>query len=100
MIAPSFGDIFFQNALKIGLLPIRLPAGIVRELGEETELTVDLEALRIRTPDGHEIPFELDPFRRRCLLEGLDDIGLTLVHEDDIAAFEAARPAAVATTAL
>jgi 3-isopropylmalate/(R)-2-methylmalate dehydratase small subunit len=100
VIAPSFGDIFFQNALKIGLLPVRLPAGIVRELGDEQELTVDLERLRIRTPDGHEIPFELDEFRRRCLLEGLDDVGLTLEHEDAIAAFEAAHPARLDTTAL
>jgi 3-isopropylmalate/(R)-2-methylmalate dehydratase small subunit len=100
VIAPSFGDIFFQNALKIGLLPVVLPPGIVRELGEEEELTVDLETCRIRTRDGHEIPFELDEFRRRCLLEGLDEIGLTLEHEDEIAAFEAAHPPAVATTAL
>jgi 3-isopropylmalate/(R)-2-methylmalate dehydratase small subunit len=100
VIAPSFGDIFFQNALKIGLLPVRLPAGIVRELGDEQELTVDLERLRIRTPDGHEIPFELDEFRRRCLLEGLDDVGLTLEHEEAIAAYEAAHPARLDTTAL
>src|SRR2546423_349359 len=89
VIAPSFGDIFRQNALKIGLLPIQLPAGIVGELAGEEELEVDLEALRIRTPDGHEIPFELDEFRRHCLLNGLDEIGLTLEHEDDVAAYEA-----------
>jgi 3-isopropylmalate/(R)-2-methylmalate dehydratase small subunit len=100
VIAPSFGDIFFQNALKIGLLPIRLAPGLVRELSEEQELTVDLERLRIKTSDGHEIPFELDPFRRRCLLEGLDDIALTLEHEPSIAAFEAARAVSVDTTAL
>ncbi len=100
VIAPSFGDIFFQNALKIGLLPIVLPAGVVRELAEERELTVDLERLRVVTPDGHELPFELDPFRRRCLLEGLDDIALTLEREDAIAAFEADHRAAVETTAL
>jgi 3-isopropylmalate/(R)-2-methylmalate dehydratase small subunit len=92
IIAPSFGDIFFQNALKIGLLPIRLAPGIVRELGNERELTVDLERQRIKTADGHEIPFELDAFSRRCLLEGLDDIGLTLRHADEIAAYEAHRP--------
>ena len=91
VIAPSFGDIFFQNALKIGMLPVRLPPGIVRELGDEVELTVDLERCRIVTPDGHEIPFELDPFRRRCLLEGLDDIALTLQQEEAIAAFERER---------
>jgi len=100
VIAPSFGDIFFQNALKIGPLPIVLPAGVVRELAEERELTVDLERLRVVTPDGHELPFELDPFRRRCLLEGLDDIALTLEREDAIAAFEADHRAAVETTAL
>jgi 3-isopropylmalate/(R)-2-methylmalate dehydratase small subunit len=100
VIAPSFGDIFFQNALKIGMLPIRLPPGIVRELRDEQELTVDLERCRITTPDGHEIPFELDPFRQRCLLEGLDDIDLTLEHEQAIADFEAARPRPVDTAAL
>jgi 3-isopropylmalate/(R)-2-methylmalate dehydratase small subunit len=99
IVAPSFGDIFRQNALKIGLLPIQLPAGIVRELAGETELEVDLEALRIRTPDGHEIPFELDEFRRHCLLNGLDEIGLTLEHEDAIGEFEARHPAPVETTA-
>jgi len=99
IVAPSFGDIFRQNALKIGLLPIQLPAGIVRELGEESELEVDLEALRIQTPDGREIPFELDEFQRHCLLNGLDEIGLTLEHEVDIAAFEARDGAPVETTA-
>jgi 3-isopropylmalate/(R)-2-methylmalate dehydratase small subunit len=100
VIAPSFGDIFFQNALKIGLLPIRLAPGIVRELRDEQQLTVDLERLRMQTPDGHEIPFEVDAFQRRCLLEGLDDIALTLEHEDSITAFEAAHEQRVATTAL
>jgi 3-isopropylmalate/(R)-2-methylmalate dehydratase small subunit len=100
VIAPSFGDIFFQNALKNGLLPIRLPAGIVRELGDEVELTVDVERCRVVTQDGHEIPFELDPFRQRCLLDGLDDIGLTLEHEGDIAAYEAGQERFVETTAL
>jgi 3-isopropylmalate/(R)-2-methylmalate dehydratase small subunit len=100
VIAPSFGDIFFQNSLKIGLLPIRLPAGVVRELADEEELTVDVERLTIRTPDGHEIPFELDPFRQRCLLEGLDEVALTLQHEDEIAAFEASYAAPIATNAL
>ena len=100
VIAPSFGDIFFQNALKIGMLPVRLAPGIVRELGDEAELTVDLERCRIVTPDGHEIPFELDPFRRRCLLEGLDDIALTLEHERAISGYEAGRLSLVDTTAL
>ena len=100
VIAASFGDIFFQNALKVGMLPVRLPPGIVRELGHEQELTVDLEHCRITTPDGHEIPFELDPFRQRCLLEGLDDIAMTLEHERAIAGYEAERPGLVDTTAL
>jgi len=100
VVAPSFGDIFRQNALKIGLLPIELPAGIVRELAAEEELEIDLETCRIRTPDGHEIPFELDEFQRHCLLNGLDEIGLTLEHDADIAAFEAAHPPAVTTTAV
>ncbi len=100
VVAPSFGDIFFQNALKIGLLPIRLAPGLVRELRDERELTVDLERLRITTPDGHEIPFELDSFSRDCLLGGLDDIALTLEHEPEIAAFEDTRRGAVDTAAL
>jgi 3-isopropylmalate/(R)-2-methylmalate dehydratase small subunit len=98
LIAPSYGDIFRQNSLKIGLLPVELPAGQVKELmtralaGEE--LTVDLEA---RTAGG--FPFELDDFTRECLLEGLDEIGLTLRHEDDLAAFEAAHPVPLSTVA-
>src|SRR5581483_2899075 len=100
VIAPSFGDIFFQNSLKIGLLPIRLPPGIVRELAGEEELTIDLEARRIRTADGHEIPFELDEFQRHCLLNGLDEIGLSLEHEAEIAEFERTHPAPVATTSI
>jgi 3-isopropylmalate/(R)-2-methylmalate dehydratase small subunit len=99
IVAPSFGDIFRQNALKIGLLPIQLSAGIVRELAEESELEIDLDALRIRTSDGNEIPFELDEFQRHCLLNGLDEIGLTLEHEDEIDAYEAGHPAVIATTA-
>ena len=98
IIAPSFGDIFSRNALKIGLLPIQLPAGIVRELAPEGELTIDLEACRIRTADGHEIPFQVDEFQRHCLLNGLDEIGLTLEHEDEIAAFETTNATPVTTT--
>jgi 3-isopropylmalate/(R)-2-methylmalate dehydratase small subunit len=93
VVAPSFGDIFRQNSLKIGLLPVQLPAEQVRELMERArggeELTVDLEA---RTAGG--FPFELDDFTRECLLEGLDEIGLTLRHEREIAAYEAAHPVA------
>jgi len=98
IVAPSYGDIFRQNCLKIGLLPVELPAEQVRELmtraaaGEE--LTVDLEA---QTADG--FPFDVDPFQRHCLLEGLDEIGLTLAHAEAIDAFEAAMPERVPTTA-
>ena len=90
IVAPSFGDIFRQNSLKIGLLPVELPAEQVRDLMDRArageELTVDLEA---RTAGGH--PFELDDFSRECLLEGLDEIGLTLREEAAIAAYEAAH---------
>ena len=90
VVAPSFGDIFRQNSLKIGLLPVELPAEQVHDLMERArrgeELTVDLEA---RTAGGH--PFELDDFSRECLLEGLDEIGLTLREEAAIAAYEAAH---------
>jgi 3-isopropylmalate/(R)-2-methylmalate dehydratase small subunit len=96
VVAPSFGDIFRQNSLKIGLLPVQLPAAEVKELMERArageELTVDLEA---RTAGG--FPFELDDFSRDCLLGGLDEIALTLRHEDDIAAYEAAHPAPIST---
>jgi 3-isopropylmalate/(R)-2-methylmalate dehydratase small subunit len=96
VVAPSFGDIFRQNSLKIGLLPVELPPGQVKELmaralaGEE--LTVDLEA---RTAGGH--PFELDDFSRECLLEGLDDVALTLRDEAPLAAYESAHPAPIST---
>ena len=99
IVAPSYGDIFRQNSLKIGLLPVTLPAEQVKELmaraaaGEE--LTVDLEA---RTAGG--FPFELDDHSRECLLEGLDDIALTLREEAALAAYESSHPAPVATTTL
>ena len=99
IVAPSFGDIFRQNSYKIGLLTVQLPAEQVQELmtrakgGEE--ITVDLEA---RTAGG--FPFEIDDFQRRCLLEGLDDIALTLLEEDALAAYESANPAPIATGAL
>jgi 3-isopropylmalate/(R)-2-methylmalate dehydratase small subunit len=90
IVAPSFGDIFRQNSLKIGLLPVELPAEQVRDLMDRArageELTVDLEA---RTAGGY--PFELDDFSRECLLEGLDEIGLTLRDEAAIAAYELAH---------
>jgi len=98
VVAPSFGDIFRQNSLKIGLLPVQLPPGQVKELMERArageELTVDLEA---RTAGG--FPFELDDFSRECLLDGLDEIGLTLRHEADLAAYEASHPAPLSTLA-
>jgi 3-isopropylmalate/(R)-2-methylmalate dehydratase small subunit len=90
IVAPSYGDIFRQNSLKIGLLPVELPAEQVRDLMDRArageELTVDLEA---RTAGGY--PFELDDFSRECLLEGLDEIALTLRDEAAIAAYEAAH---------
>ena len=86
VIAPSFGDIFRQNSLKIGLLPVQLPEEQVRELMTRDEITVDLET---RTVD--EFPFELDDFTRNRLLNGLDDIALTLQHEDAITAYESAH---------
>ncbi len=98
IVAPSFGDIFRTNSLKIGLLTVALPEDEVRELmaaGSGAELTVDLEE-QIVGP----YRFELDAFDRRRLLEGLDDIALTLRHEPEIAAFEAERPATIATTTL
>jgi 3-isopropylmalate/(R)-2-methylmalate dehydratase small subunit len=98
VVAPSFGDIFRTNSLKVGLLTVALPEEQVRELmaaGSGSELTVDLER-QVVGPYG----FEFDAFDRRRLLEGLDDIGLTLRHEDVIAAFEAAHPSPIATTAL
>jgi 3-isopropylmalate/(R)-2-methylmalate dehydratase small subunit len=95
VIAPSFGDIFRQNSLKIGLLPVQLPENQVRELMSRDAITVDLEA---RTVD--EFPFELDDHTRECLLNGWDDIALTLREADAIAAYEASHPAPVDTFAI
>jgi 3-isopropylmalate/(R)-2-methylmalate dehydratase small subunit len=104
VIAPSFGDIFRTNSLKIGLVPIALAPEEVRGLMDAcrggAELTVDLESQQITAPDGPSIAFEIDPFARECILAGLDDIGLTLQREDAIAAFEASHAARVQTTAL
>ncbi|MCU0762930.1 MAG: 3-isopropylmalate dehydratase small subunit [Hydrogenophaga sp.] len=97
IIAPSFADIFFNNCFKNGLLPIQLPEATVAKLFDETfafpgfELTIDLERQVIIKPQGEEIPFEVQAFRKYCLLNGLDDIGLTLRHKDKIAAFETER---------
>jgi 3-isopropylmalate/(R)-2-methylmalate dehydratase small subunit len=96
VIAPSFGDIFRQNCFQIGLLTVELPAAQVEELGtRDEEITVDLEA---QTAGGHR--FEIDPFKRHCLLEGLDEIGLTLAHGDAIAAYESSTTPPVSTTSL
>ena len=95
VIAPSFADIFFNNCFKNGVLPIVLPAAKVDELftamyaEEGYTLKVDLSAQSVITPAGESISFEVDSFRKHCLLNGLDDIGLTLQDADDIRAFEA-----------
>lgn len=99
VIAPSFADIFRSNCFKNGLLPIALEASVVDRLFQELyanegyQLTVDLQAQTVTTPAGEVIPFEVDAFRRDCLLQGLDDIGLTLQQESAIHAFEAAHQA-------
>jgi 3-isopropylmalate/(R)-2-methylmalate dehydratase small subunit len=98
IVAPSFGDIFRTNCVKIGLLPVVLPQEQVKELMRQaagTELTVDLEGQTIGP-----FSFEFDAFERHCLLEGLDDISRALAHEGEIAAFEAEHPVPIATTAL
>ncbi|HEX4747697.1 MAG TPA: 3-isopropylmalate dehydratase small subunit [Gaiellaceae bacterium] len=104
VIAPSFGDIFFTNSTQIGLLPIVLPAEDVKALmatiGEGDAVTVDLEAQTVIDPAGRVLEFDIDPFIRHCLLNGLDTIGLTLRHEDAIAAFEARSPSPVSTASL
>jgi 3-isopropylmalate/(R)-2-methylmalate dehydratase small subunit len=97
LIAPSFADIFFNNCFKNGLLPIQLPELVVAGLFDEVAafvgyaLTVDLEQQLVIKPDGTSVAFEVQPFRKFCLLGGFDDIGLTLRHADKIRAFEAAR---------
>jgi 3-isopropylmalate/(R)-2-methylmalate dehydratase small subunit len=97
VIAPSFADIFFNNCFKNGLLPIVLPEAVVSQLFDEVlafpgyQLTVDLERQVVLRPQGEEIPFEVQAFRKYCLINGLDDIGLTLRHADKIKAFEAER---------
>lgn len=94
VIAPSFADIFFNNCFKNGLLPVVLPEEVVDQLfqqmydNEGYSIVVDLEAQKVISPDGSEYSFEVDAFRRHCLLNGLDDIGLTLQHSDDIKQFE------------
>lgn len=97
IIAPSFADIFFNNCFKNGLLPVVVDAARVDELfkaveaNEGYQLNIDLEAQTITTPDGEQITFDVDPFRKHCLINGLDDIGLTLQHADEIRAYEQKR---------
>ncbi len=95
VIAPSFADIFYTNSLKNGLVLIKLDAKIVDQLFREAgaakgyRLAVDLEQQTVTTPGGESFHFDIDPFRKHCILNGLDDIGLTLKHADEIKAFEA-----------
>jgi 3-isopropylmalate/(R)-2-methylmalate dehydratase small subunit len=100
IVAPSFADIFYNNCFKNGILPVTLPQAEVDMLMEDASrganatFTVDLERQEIRRPDGGVIAFDIDPFRKTCLLEGLDDIGLTLQKRDKIAAYEQAAAVA------
>ena len=95
IIASSFGDIFYNNSLKNGLLPVRLPEDAVKAIRAQlhdnpgTTITVDLEAQTVTSPNGTTHSFDIEPFRKQSLLKGLDDIGMTLEHEDKIDAFEA-----------
>ena len=97
IIAESFADIFFNNCFKNGILPIVLPKAELDALFAQTEaspgykLVIDLAVQTISRPDGKKIAFDIDPFRKECLLNGWDDIGLTLRHADEIHAFEAKR---------
>jgi 3-isopropylmalate/(R)-2-methylmalate dehydratase small subunit len=99
IIAPSFADIFFNNCYKNGILPIMVPADIVDQLFRECEaqegyrLKVDLESQTVTLPSGQSFGFDITPHRKHCLLNGLDEIGLTLQHADEIRAFEAKHKA-------
>ena len=105
VIAPSFADIFYNNCFKNGILPIALPQEQVDKLMDDAErganatITVDLESQEIRGPDGGVISFEVDPFRKHCLLNGLDDIALTMEKSSAIDAFEAKQRSAQPWTA-
>lgn len=96
IIAPSFADIFYNNCFKNGMLPIVLPKADVDKLmddakrGANATVTIDLESQKIKGPDGGTIHFDIDPFRKKCLMEGLDDIGLTLMKKNAIDTYEAA----------
>lgn len=97
VIAPSFADIFFSNSFKNGLLPIELDSAIVNDLFKKVEakegyeITIDLDAQKVITEDGDEYLFEIDAFKKHCMLNGLDDIDLTLQHAEEIRAYEAQR---------
>ena len=94
ILAPSYADIFYNNCFKNGILPIALPKEVVDELMKDAEkganavMTVDLEAQMITRPDGEQVHFEVEPFRKHCLFNGLDDIGLTEQKDKEIAAYE------------
>jgi 3-isopropylmalate/(R)-2-methylmalate dehydratase small subunit len=104
VVAPSFGDIFFSNAVQIGLVPVTLPSaelkGLMQAVAGGGELTVDLESETIANSSGQVVRFQMDSFVRHVLLHGLDAIARTLRHEADIAAFEARSPSPVTTTAI
>ena len=95
VIAPSYADIFFNNSFKNGMLPVILAENIIEQLFQECaaddgyQLTIDLAAQEVRTPSGQTFSFDVDPFRKHCLLNGFDDIGLTLQASEDIHAYEA-----------
>jgi len=94
IFAPSFADIFYNNCFKNGILPIAMPQAIIDKLMDDAErganavITVDLEKQEVRGPDGGTVKFEIDPFRKQCLLNGWDDIGLTMRHETEISDYE------------
>ncbi len=104
LIAPSFADIFYNNCFKNGILPIRLPDATIEDLFRRAaehpgyQLTADLESCRLSDDHGLSLTFDVEPFRRHCLLNGLDDIDLTLEHESKISEFERRREADLATT--
>jgi 3-isopropylmalate/(R)-2-methylmalate dehydratase small subunit len=99
VIAPSFGDIFRTNAVNSGLAPIVVPSDQIAQLHGEPELTVDLEALEIRSSNGLRLPFELDAHTQETLVHGLDDIARTLKRESEIDAYEATHTARFVTRA-
>jgi len=97
LVAPSFADIFFNNCFQNGILPVVLRQEEIQQLfdlvhsQERLEVTIDLVGQTVRTPQGRTMTFSIDPFRKNCLIEGLDSIDLTLQHESSIAAYEAQR---------